>query len=150
MGISSDAQWTKFCKAFNVPEWDVEEKYCSNLVRGYHYFGDLRDKLEDLFSKYTMQEIAAICDEALIPGTMCSTTKEALQEPQLLVRNMVVSLEDDALGQLEMPGKPVKFCGVEEEPLVKAPAVGEHNEQIYKALAMDDAELRTLRDKGII
>lgn len=58
MGISSDAQWTKFCKAFNVPEWDVEEKYCSNLVRGYHYFGDLRDKLEDLFSKYTMQEIA--------------------------------------------------------------------------------------------
>ena len=79
MGISSDAQWTKFCKAFNVPEWDVEEKYCSNLVRGYHYFGDLRDKLEDLFSKYTMQEIAAICDEALIPGTMCSTTKEALQ-----------------------------------------------------------------------
>ena len=150
MGISSDAQWTKFCKAFNVPEWDIEEKYCSNLVRGYHYFGDLRDKLEDLFSKYTMQEIAAICDEALIPGTMCSTTKEALQEPQLLVRNMVVSLEDDALGQLKMPGKPVKFCGVEEEPLVKAPAVGEHNEQIYKALAMDDAELRTLRDKGII
>ena len=97
-----------------------------------------------------MQEIAAICDEALIPGTMCSTTKEALQEPQLLVRNMVVSLEDDAFGKLEMPGKPVKFAGVEEAPLTKAPAAGEHNAQIYKALAMDDAELQTLKDKGII
>lgn len=39
MGISSDAQWTKFCKAFNCPEWDEDPLYCSNLVRGYHYFG---------------------------------------------------------------------------------------------------------------
>ena len=50
MGISSDAQWMKFCNAFNCPaEWTEDEKYCSNLVRGYHYFGDLRVKLEDLF-----------------------------------------------------------------------------------------------------
>ena len=68
MGISSDAQWMKFCNAFNCPaEWTEDEKYCSNLVRGYHYFGDLRVKLEDLFSNYTMQEIADICDQALIP-----------------------------------------------------------------------------------
>ena len=26
MGISSDAQWTKFCKAFNVLEWDEDER----------------------------------------------------------------------------------------------------------------------------
>lgn len=68
MGISSDAQWTKFCQAFHVPEWDIDERYCSNLVRGYHYFGDLRVKLAYLLN-YTMQEIAAVCDEALIPGT---------------------------------------------------------------------------------
>ena len=78
MGISSDAQWAKFCDAFKRPEWKDDELYCSNLVRGYHYFGDLRDKLEDLFSDYSMQEIADICDNTLIPGTMCSTTKEAL------------------------------------------------------------------------
>ena len=150
MGISSDAQWTKFCKAFNRPEWDEDEKYCSNLVRGYHYFGDLRVKLEDLFSNYTMQEIAAICDEYLIPGTMCSTTKEALEEPQLWARNMIVSLEDSDVGTLEMPGKPVKFAGEEEEPVQAAPEIGEHNAQIYADLAIDSGELERLRTKGVI
>lgn len=147
MGISSDAQWTKFCKAFNCPAWDEDPLYCSNLVRGYHYFGDLRNKLEDLFSNYTMQEIAAICDEWLIPGTMCSTTKEALVEPQLQVRNMIVSLDDAAIGELEMPGKPVKFCNEEEEPLRPAPGVGENNAEIYGALNVD---MDRLKEAGVI
>lgn len=150
MGISSDAQWTKFCKAFNTPEWDEDEKYCSNLVRGYHYFGDLRNKIEDLFSNYTMQEIAAICDEHLIPGTMCSTTREALEEPQLQVRNMIVSVEDESIGKLNMPGKPVKFVGEEEEPLKAAPSLGEHNAEIYGALAIDSVELTHLQSEGVI
>ena len=150
MGISSDAQWAKFCDAFGRPEWKDDELYCSNLVRGYHYFGDLRVKLEELFSAYSMQEIADICDNTLIPGTMCSTTKEALQQPQLQVRNMIVSVEDTNLGELEMPGRPVKFVGQEEEPLRTAPGVGEQNEQLYAALGMDSAALRQLQHEGII
>lgn len=150
MGISSDAQWAKFCDAFKRPEWKTEEKYCSNLVRGYHYFGDLRVKLEELFSQYGMQEIADICDEALIPGTMCSTTKEALEQPQLRVRNMIVSVKDAELGDVEMPGKPVKFSGEEEEPLRAAPTVGEQNAQLYGALGMDVAALQRLQQEGVI
>ncbi len=147
MGISSDAQWAKFCDAFNVPEWNTDEKYCSNLVRGYHYFGDLRNKIEDLFAGYTMQEIAAICDNALIPGTMCSTTKEALEEPQLHVRNMIVTMEDAQLGKLEMPGRPVKFVNETEEDFDPAPELGQHNAEIYGALK---ADVKALQDKGII
>jgi len=134
MGISSDAQWAKFCEAFNRMEWTTSEKYCSNLVRGLHYFGDLRVQIEALFSEYTMQEIAAICDKALIPGTMCSTTKEALQEPQLRVRNMVVTVEDAGVGKLDMPGRPVKFVGEAEEILRPAPGLGEHNSEILDHL----------------
>lgn len=147
MGISSDAQWAKFCDAFNVLEWNTDEKYCSNLVRGYHYFGDLRNKIEDLFAGYTMQEIAAICDNALIPGTMCSTTKEALEEPQLHVRNMIVTMEDAQLGKLEMPGRPVKFVNETEEDFDPAPELGQHNAEIYGALK---ADVKALQDKGII
>lgn len=150
MGISSDAQWAKFCDAFGRPEWKVDELYCSNLVRGYHYFGDLRVKLEDLFSNYTMQEIADICDETLIPGTMCSTTKEALQQPQLRVRNMIVSVNDPELGAVEMPGKPVKFAGQEEDDLRAAPTVGEQNKELYAALGLDLAAQAALHEQGVI
>lgn len=151
MGISSDAQWAKFCAAFDCPEeWTTDEKYCSNLVRGYHYFGDLRVKLEDLFANYTMEEIADKCDAALIPGTMCSTTKEALQQPQLQVRNMIVTVEDPDLGALEMPGRPVKFAGQEETPLCSAPELGAQNEEIYTAAGVDRGTLDRMRRNGMV
>lgn len=150
MGISSDDQWGKFCDAFDRHEWKVSEKYSSNSVRGYHYFGDLRNKIEDLFAGYTMQEIAAICDKALIPGTMCSTTKEALQEQQLHERNMIVTVEDADVGKLTMPGRPVKFVCEPEDALHAAPVLGEHNAEIYGALAIDSAELERLRGEGVI
>lgn len=150
MGISSDAQWTKFCKAFNTPEWDEDENYCSNLVRGYHYFGDLREKIEELFSHYTMQEITDICDEHLIPGTMCSTTKEALNESQLKERNMIVSLKTAELGTIQMPGRPIKFSGETEEAIKDAPALGEQTEEILEELGYDFEEIDQLKNKGII
>ncbi len=150
MGISSDAQWAKFCNAFDCMEWTTDELYCSNLVRGYHYFGDLRVKLENLFANYTMEEIAEKCDAALIPGTMCSTTKEALEQPQLRVRNMIVSVEDKTLGALEMPGKPVKFAGQEEAPLKPAPELGAQNEEIYAAAGIDGETLARLRREGVV
>ena len=150
MGISSDAQWAKFCAAFDCMEWTTDEKYCSNLVRGYHYFGDLRVKLEDLFSNYTMEEIAEKCDAALIPGTMCSTTREALEQPQLQVRNMIVSVEDAGVGSLEMPGRPVKFAGQTEPPLCPAPELGAQNEEIYAAAGIDGETLARLRREGVV
>lgn len=150
MGISSDAQWTKFCKAFDVPEWDEDEKYCSNLVRGYNYFGDLREKIEDMFADYTMEDITAICDEALIPGTMCSTTKEALKEPQLHSRNMVAEIETEEMGKLHMPGKPVKFVGEPDEPIEKAPKLGEDSESVLKSLGFDKDRIAELKKENII
>lgn len=150
MGISSDNQWGKFCDAFDRPIWKTDEKYCSNLVRGLHYFGDLRIQIEELFADYTMQEIAAICDRDLIPGTMCSTTEEAIQEPQLLERNMLITVDDADLGKINMPGRPVKFVGEKEEPFHKAPGLGEHNAEIFAALGIDSAKMEQLQSEGVI
>jgi crotonobetainyl-CoA:carnitine CoA-transferase CaiB-like acyl-CoA transferase len=150
LSIGSDDQWVKFCDAFGCPEWKTAEKYCSNYVRGLNYFGDLRDEIEALFSAYTMQEIAALCDEILIPGTMCGTTEEALQEPQLHERNMVLTVDGESFGGLVMPGRPIKFAGETEASLRPAPKLGAHNAEIYGALATSEAEIVRLQQEGII
>jgi len=150
LSIGSDDHWAKFCDAFDRMEWKTAEKYCSNVARGLNYFGDLRVKIEELFAGYTMQEIVAVCDRILIPGTMCGTTEDAMKEPQLHERNMIVTVEDDSAGSFEMPGRPVKFVGEAEEPLHKAPDLGEHNAEIYGALAIDPIKLEQLKREGVI
>ncbi|MBE6034291.1 MAG: CoA transferase [Clostridiales bacterium] len=150
LSIGSDDHWGKFCDAFDRLEWKTAEKYYSNVNRGLNYFGDLRVKIEELFEGYTMQQIVAICDKVLIPGTMCGTTEEALQEPQLYARNMIVTVEDVNIGHLEMPGRPIKFVGETEEALHAAPDLGKHNAEIYGALAIDSAKLEYMQREGVI
>ncbi|MDR1778417.1 MAG: CoA transferase [Clostridiales Family XIII bacterium] len=150
LSLGSDDQWLKFCDAFKKPEWKEEDKFSSNMKRGENYFSDLRIRLEDLFSAYTMQEIADICDSVLIPGTMCGTTEQALREPQLRERNMLVCMQVDGVGAVQMPGRPVKFVGETEEDLLPAPGLGQHNTEIYGALFLDDAALTSLQAKGVI
>ncbi len=149
LGISSDAQWNKFCVAFDRAEWITHPKYGVNHTRGKHYFSDLRYRLEELFADMSMSEIVSICDEALIPGTMCSTTKEALEETQLYLRDMIktVKIEND---EVLLPGCPVKFIddkAVEEDKAnivygekagiksIKAPALDENRQEILELIA---------------
>lgn len=150
MGISSDDQWIKFCDAFQKPEWKTDAKYCSNRVRGLHYFGDLRDAIETMFAEINMQDIADICDNVLIPGTMCSTTAEALREPQLQARNMLQTVHNKDLGAFDMPGRPVKFSGEHEDALLAAPGLGEHTAQLLGSLGLSAQDLKQLSGQGVI
>lgn len=150
MGISSDDQWNKFCDAFKCPEWKDDERYCSNQVRGLNYFGDLRDRLEDLLGGFSMRQITDMCDSVLIPGTMCATTAEAVREPQLRERNMLVSVPDKELGETVMPGKPIKFASQGEEALMPAPLLGEHNAEVFGSLGLSVDDISRLRRDGII
>lgn len=145
MGISTDAQWNKLCKAFDKMEWTTDERYYSNIARGDNYFGDLRNKIENLFLNFTMQEISARCDAILIPGTMCSTTKEALEEPQLYERNMIIEV-----GGVKMPGRPVKFLGEKEDLLEAAPKLGQDNLSIYASLGIESEKLEVLKKESVI
>ncbi|OOB78505.1 MAG: hypothetical protein BEN19_09075 [Epulopiscium sp. Nuni2H_MBin003] len=145
LGIGSDFQWIKLCKVLGKEDWSSDEKYCTNDVRGLHYFGDLRDKIEEFFQDYTMQELAEKCDSVLIPGTMCSTIKEALSEEQLHVRNMIVEVDG-----LKMSNRPVKFVGGTEPDFVKAPELGANNAEIFGLIDVDDAKLAKLRADGVI
>lgn len=150
LGISSDDQWAKFCTSFGREEWKTDERYRTNRFRGQYYFSDLRRKVEDLLSGLTMREIADICDAALIPGTMCSTSAQSMQEPQLHVRNMIVKVPDPELGSVEMVGRPIKFVGQEESAFAGAPPLGSDNETVYAALGLPAAELGEMKRLNII
>ncbi len=150
IGASSDDQWKKLSIRFGHPEWASDEKYSSNLYRGQNYFGDLRVKLEKLLEDYTMKEFSDICDEILIPGTMCGTTEQALTDPQLHERNMLHEIENPLIGKVQMPGRPIKFIGEIESDILPAPKLGENNEDIYCSINIATSDLEDLKTKGVI
>lgn len=153
LGISTDPQWAAFCHQFGKPEWAEDPKYKDMEPRGLNYFNDLRPKLEEFLKDFTMAELDAGCIAAKVPAAPCNTIEMAMNDPQIKIRNMVVSVEDSRLGTVKMVGKTAKFHQDNENDnyFESAPNLGEQNSHYYKeVLNYDENKMQELKDKGII
>lgn len=76
--------------------------------------------------------------------------QEVIGDPQLAANNIVVPLEG-AGGRLETTvSSPIQVHGVEKEAARRAPALGEHNDEILAELGFDAQSIESLREDGAL
>jgi crotonobetainyl-CoA:carnitine CoA-transferase CaiB-like acyl-CoA transferase len=76
--------------------------------------------------------------------------EEVLQDPHLIERGFPTEVEHPELGRsFVYAGAPYKF---ERSPwkVSRAPLLGEHNDDVYRALGLSEAEVRQLRTDGAV
>jgi len=75
-----------------------------------------------------------------------------MRDPQVLSRNMIVSVEDELAGTIRIAGNPIKMSTLDESPTRQpVPEIGEHNALIYGSLlGLNEAELAELYEEGVI
>ncbi len=105
--------------------------------------------VQELAKRHTRDEFVR---RALATEQMCLPTlqiPELREEEQLRVTGQFVELEDQVLGRtLEFPRSPVDgLAGVE---LRRAPALGEHNAEVYGEIGVTAADLDRLRSEGVV
>lgn len=150
IAVSSDEQWQKFCDAFGKPEWAENPDYAGNAKRGEHYFGDLREKIEDLFSAYTKNEICDRLDQVKVPAAPVEAIEDAVNQDQVKARNMIVNVPNQVIGDISVPGKVIKFNDEAGEPeFVSSHLLGQDNDAIYGEVCSAD-EIAELKAEGVI
>jgi len=134
IGVSTDDQWEKFCKALGLEELLGDPRYSTNSLRGQHYLeGGLRAKIEAFTETKTKFEIEEILSEQKIPcGSVC-TTKEAIDSEQMKHRQMVITVDDPVVGKVTMPGVVAKLGTTPGCVSKPAPQLGEDTEEVLKA-----------------
>jgi crotonobetainyl-CoA:carnitine CoA-transferase CaiB-like acyl-CoA transferase len=76
--------------------------------------------------------------------------QEVIEDPQLRLNEIVVPLEG-AGGKLKSTiSSPIQVHGVTKVPAKRAPALGEHNEQVLKQLGFDATEIGKLHASGAV
>lgn len=93
-----------------------------------------------------------LMDKAGIPCAKVNTTTQALENEQLLAREMVIELETPdgvSAKTIKARGNPIKFSTLKAEQK-KAPALGQHEDEVLKSLGYDDATLARLKNKWSI
>ncbi|MGB9700105.1 MAG: CaiB/BaiF CoA transferase family protein [Thermodesulfobacteriota bacterium] len=106
--------------------------------------------LEEAFLKKTTAEWWDLFNKLEVPAGPIYTLDKALEDPQVLARNMVVEIDSPHVGRLKDVGCPIKASGVTPN-YNPPPALGEHTEQVLRnLLGYSPEKILELKNKGII
>ena len=77
-----------------------------------------------------------------IPHSPMNSVEDVLNDPQTEARGMIASIEHPIIGELKMPGIPIKMSGTPGSIRLAPPLLGEHQEEILVELAAQEAAVR--------
>ena len=79
-----------------------------------------------------------------------NTVAQAMEDPQILARDMIVEMEHPVAGRMKVLGSPIRMPGAQMK-YTRAPYLGEHTREVLgDLLGMGSGELDDLREKNIV
>ncbi len=134
-----------------IPDDDLnteEHKYQPGRLRNKALInGRLNEILATNTQAYWLEKLRA----ARIPCAPVNNLAQALNDEQVLWRNMVVEVAHPLGGVVKMPGNPIKLSDTYQDTFLPPPLLGQHNEEIYKGiLSLTDEQLAELKATGVI
>ena len=141
--------WTKFIRAIGLPELETDPRFDTNAKRQENV-EIITGLIEGMFATKTAREWEEIFFEARVPSGVVNNVAQAIAEPQVRHRNMVVSIKQSTGEDWEFAGNPIKIEGAS-ETFKAAPDLGENTaELLSEILGFSREELDKLRETDII
>jgi crotonobetainyl-CoA:carnitine CoA-transferase CaiB-like acyl-CoA transferase len=149
VGANNDKLFEAFCGAIGRAELAADARFTGRRERMRH-----RDALIAEIERTTAKETRAHwlerLDRAGVPSGPINTYPEALADPHVLAREMVVDLVHPGAGPIKALGVPVKLSDTPGAVDRAAPLLGQDNTAVLTELGYSEAEQRTLKDQGVI
>ncbi|MDB5779922.1 MAG: acyl-CoA transferase [Polaromonas sp.] len=112
---------------------------------------ELRAAIEAWAAFRGVGQVVAIIEQAGVPVAPIWNIGQALESPQALARNLLQPVDDERLPGLRLPVQPVRFSGAAPSQPTRAPALGEHTEDLLKTLlGLSVDRLAELKAAGVL
>ncbi|GMQ75368.1 MAG: hypothetical protein BMS9Abin01_0616 [Gammaproteobacteria bacterium] len=96
-------------------------------------------------------EVIARCCEGDVPCGPINGIADIFEDEQFEVRDTLVRVKDDRVGELAVRGVVLKVSETPGEIKHLGPDLGEHNREIYMdRLGLSEEEIAALREEGVI
>ena len=144
-----DAFFERFLKVVTREELRKPE-YLKQPAR----FAD-REKIDAIINEELGKAPSAhwlkVLREARIPCGPVNDFEQALADPQVVARDMVIDVALQGGKQVRMPGNPMKFSESKDPPIAPPPRLGEQTRSVLgELLGYDDARIDALASSGAI
>lgn len=134
IAIGNDHMWCRLANAIESPELGTDERFATNADRVAHRT-EVRDALENILTGADSSVWLERLGQYGVPCSRVNTVGEALSDPLLHEREMIVSMEHPAIGVVRSLGCPIKFSRDRATYRLPPPRLGEHTDEVLLRLA---------------
>lgn len=137
LGALEGKFWASFCEAVGQPEFTKrhEPTFIKAATDSIDQTGAVAKMLTDVFASKTWREWEQFATEHDVCVSPVLTLDEAMDDPQIRARNMIVTHEDPTDGRQKQLAFPIKMSDFEFEITRPAPLYGQHTQEILAELA---------------
>jgi crotonobetainyl-CoA:carnitine CoA-transferase CaiB-like acyl-CoA transferase len=149
LAIGNDTQFRAMCDIVGRPDWADDPRFARNQDRVVN-----RDTIEALISEVLISgrkaEWISAFRGAGIPCGPVRSVVEALSDPLAAAREVVTEIDHPTIGKMSMLGLSLRLNDTPAEIRRHPPLLGEHTEEILVGLGYDEAEVKTMRESGVV
>jgi crotonobetainyl-CoA:carnitine CoA-transferase CaiB-like acyl-CoA transferase len=131
LAAGNDLQWRRLCSALKRDDLAQDSRFSTNPQRVTN-----RELLIKLLNQHFATDYAAhwvkLMSDAGVPAGDVRTIPQALNDPQVLARDMVVTVKHPTIGDLKLLGIPFKFSNTPATIRRPPPLLGEHTDDVLR------------------
>jgi crotonobetainyl-CoA:carnitine CoA-transferase CaiB-like acyl-CoA transferase len=150
VGASNDKLWKNFCTLVCAkPEWMADPRFATSAARLAN-LDALEREIEAVLTQRPTAHWVKKLDEAQVPGGPVYRYDQALADPHVQARRMVVDMEHPRIGPMKTIGLPLKSTGDLTEIGDPAPWLGQHTGEVLEGLGLDESAIEDLFEGGVV
>jgi crotonobetainyl-CoA:carnitine CoA-transferase CaiB-like acyl-CoA transferase len=150
VGANTEKLWRALCvEVCAQPQWLEDARFRTNSLRVANVDA-LEAVIETVLTTRPTVYWVERLDAAGIPGGPVYTYEQALSDPHILDRRMVVDIDHPVIGPMKNIGLPVKSSGSLAAIRRPAPLLGEHSAEVLGEIGVDEARFADLVKDGVV
>ncbi len=110
-----------------------------------------KEDVEKWVAERPVEEVVGLLAKTGVPVAPVLDLDQVKANEHAKAREMFVKVDHPTLGEVSLPGFPIKFSETKGDMTMPAPLLGQHNEEVYsELLGISKEELEELRKEGVV
>jgi crotonobetainyl-CoA:carnitine CoA-transferase CaiB-like acyl-CoA transferase len=149
IAAGSERQWPRLCRVLGLPALADDPRFAANGDRVANR-DELVATLRERLAERTSAEWLAALDAAEVPAGPINDIAEAFGSAWARERGMTIEVDHPVLGSIRQVAPPFELSSTPASVRTPPPLLGEQTDEILTELGYGAAEIRRMRDAGVV
>ena len=131
VAVGNPRLWAQLCTALNLEHVRDDPRFGTNANRLQNRAA-LKAVLESALQRWSVDDVIERLEAHAVPCGRVRSVDEALQDPQLIARGMILAMPHPELGTITNLGNPIKLSRTPAVARLPPPRLGEHTKEVLK------------------